>query len=202
MTKIAIDVVLIPPDNIIQLAMDINRTFSDTAEENYVLDAKTCIPHITLLMGLASRDQLPEVSHKLDVLAKKFSALKLKITHAKTSARPDGKVVSELEIDKTLELQKLHEGILDEMSSIFTYDGVRKEMFYNPPQVNETPLFWVRGFAKTRVRENYNPHITLGVGEPNKTVTTVEFTASKLALCHLGNYCTCRKVLFSTKLEG
>jgi len=86
------------------------------------------------------------------------------------------------------------------MISVFTYDGAQKEMFYSPPPVNEIPLFWVKGFAKTSVRENYRPHITLGVGKPKQAIAPVQFTTSKLALCHLGNYCTCRDVLWSTSL--
>src|SRR3989338_11089057 len=127
--KIAVDVVLIPPNNVIQLAIDINKTFPETGTENYVLDAETCIPHITLLMGLITREQIPEVGHRLGALVEKFSALNLKITHVKSSARPDGKVISVLEIEKTAELQKFHETILDEMSSIFTYDGVKRKCF-------------------------------------------------------------------------
>ena len=198
--KVAIDVVLIPPDDIIQFAIDINKTFPETSAENYVSGTKTCIPHITLLMGLIAREQVPEVGHKLSVLAKKFSALKLTITHAKSFTRPDGKVISGLEIEKTPELQKLHEIICDEMSSIFTYDGVEKEMFYTPPPVNHVPMFWVGGFAKTSVRENYEPHITLGIGEPKQEIGPIQFTASKIALCHLGAYCTCRDVLWSASL--
>ncbi len=199
--KIAIDIVLIPPDEVLQFAIDINKTFSDTAAENYVLNPKTCIPHITLLMGLITKAQVPEVGRKLSELAKKFSALNLTITHAKSSTRPDGKTLSGLEIQKTPELQKLHETILDEMSSIFTYDGVEKEMFLTPPPVNKVSMFWVQGFAKTSVREKYKPHITLGVGEPKQEITPVQFTASKLALCRLGNYCTCRDVLWSAPLS-
>jgi hypothetical protein len=198
--KIAIDVVLIPPDDILQLAIDINKTFPNTATENYVLDLKTCIPHITLLMGLITRDQLLEVCHKLDSIAKKFSPLNLKITGTHTSTRPDEKVLSTLVIENTVELQKMHEATLDKMSSIFIYEGVQKEMFYSPPPVNEIPLFWVKGFAETSVGENYKPHITLGIGEPKRPISPVQFTASKLALCHLGNYCTCRDLLWSVSL--
>jgi hypothetical protein len=56
--KIAVGVVLIPPAEIIKLAIDINKTFAETVAENFVLDSKTCIPHITLLMGLIVREQL------------------------------------------------------------------------------------------------------------------------------------------------
>lgn len=193
--------ILIPPDDIIQLVIDINKTFTEAATENYILDAKTCIPHISLLMGLMTRKQVPEVSRRLQILAENFSALKLKITSVKTPARPDGKVLSVLEIEKTPELQKLHETILDEINSVFTYEGVDKEMFYTPPPVNKVPMSWVQGFVQTSVRENYKPHITLGVGEPRQKITPVHFTASQLALCHLGNHNTCRDILWSASLS-
>src|SRR3972149_2922682 len=182
--RIAVSVVLIPPKDILQLAIDINKTFPDTITGNYVLDPEACIPHITLLMGLIARKQLPDVYRGLDSIAKKFSALNLTLTGHTTTARPKGKVLSSLIIAKTLGLQELHESILVGMTSVFTYDGVQKEMFYSPPSVSEIPLFWVKGFAKDSVRENYKPHITLGLGELKDTIAPVEFTASKLALCH------------------
>jgi len=199
--KIAIGVVLIPPDEIIKLAIDINKTFTETVAENFVLDFKTCIPHVTLLMGLVDREQLLEVERRLSILIENFSALNLKIIGLHSSERSDNKVVSGFVIEKTAELQKIHEVILAEMSSIFTYDNVQSEMFFSPPSVNEVPMFWVKGFAKTSVRENYNPHITLGIGRPKQEINHLEFTASKLALCHFGNYCTCRDILWSALLR-
>jgi hypothetical protein len=83
--KIAVDIALIPPDEILQLAIDINKTFPETVAENYVLDTQTCIPHITLVMGLVEKSQLPEVIRKLDIFIEKFSAVKLKITHMHTA---------------------------------------------------------------------------------------------------------------------
>ena len=200
--KIAVDVVLIPPEEILRLAIDTNKTFPESVTENYVLDLQTCIPHLTLLMGLISKRQLPEVGRRLALLAEKFSTLDLKITGIKTSAQPNGKILSGLEIEKSKELQKFHEAIVAEMSSVFTYDTVQKEMFYTPPAVQDTPMFWVKGFAKNNIKEKYSPHITLGVGSPKqKVVLPISFKASKLALCHLGNYCTCRKILWSTTLN-
>jgi len=145
---IAVDVVLIPPKEIVQLAVSINHGFPQTAAENYVLDGATCIPHVTLLMGLIARSQLPRVEAVLSACARQFSALSLYITGCHSTSRPDGKVMSSLMVDKTLELQQLHEAIVEAMNPIFSYDGVSKEMFFSPPPVNEIPLFWVKGFAK------------------------------------------------------
>ena len=94
--KIAVDIVLIPPKEILHLAIEFNRSFPDTVKEDYVLDAKTCIPHITLLMGLISRDQLAEVSNKLNNIAKKLSPLNLRATGFTAAPHPDGKMFSSL----------------------------------------------------------------------------------------------------------
>src|SRR3989338_643122 len=98
--KIAVDIVLIPPDEILKLAIDINKTFPNTAKEDYVLDVKTCIPHITLLMGLISRDQLGEINAKLGSVAEKFFALNLRATSFTSSPHPDGKIFSTLAVEK------------------------------------------------------------------------------------------------------
>lgn len=198
---IAVDVVLIPPDEVIQLAIGINKTFPDTAAAHYVLDAKTCIPHITLLMGLISKEQISEANNRLSALAERRHALDLTITRATVSPRSDGKVLSGLEIEKTPELQQLHEETLEEMNSLFYYEGVTPEMFYTPPSVNEVPMYWAQGFAKTKVRDQYRPHITLGIGESKQEIAPVRFRATTLALCHLGTYCTCREILWSTPLS-
>lgn len=201
--KIVVDVVLIPPKEITKLVIDINNGFSETVKENLVLNIKTCLPHITLLMGVAEKGQLPKISHQLAALAKKLSAPNLQITHIDTYNRPNGKILSSFIIEKSDKLQKLHEAILKEMSLFFSYDNVQKEMFYSPPPINKVPTFWVKGFAKNSVRENYEPHITLGYGKPKQLTTPIpiQFKASTLALCHLGNHCTCRDILWSTELK-
>ena len=195
--KIAVDIVLIPPEPIVKLAVELNKSFSDTAKEDYVLDAKTCIPHITLLLGLISRDKLGRINAELNSVAEKFFTLDLRATGFTSSPHPDGKMFSSLTIEKDLNLQKLHETVLEELKPFFSWDDVEKEMFYSPPPVREISSYWVEGFNKNSARENYNPHISLGFADIKKEFVPVQFVASKLALCHLGNYCTCRDIIWS-----
>ena len=199
--QIVTGIVLIPPEKILQLAITLNKSFPDTAKENYVLDAKKCIPHITLLMGIISQNQLEEITLKLNNIAEKFSALNLWATGFTSSPHPDGKIFSILTIKKSSEIQKLHETILEELTPFFSWNGVEKEMFYSLPPVRESSSFWVEGFERSSSRENYDPHISLGFAELKEQFTPRQFTASKLALCHLGSYCTCRNVLWSVELK-
>ena len=196
--KIAIDVALIPSDEMVQRAVQMNRGFLDSKKKDYVLDVKTCIPHITLLMGLIARDQIPEVSQKLENIAKKFSGLNLQITSVDTKHRSDGLSFSTLVVEKNPELQQLHKTIVAELRPNFNYDNVRKNMFSSPPKLDDIPVFWIKGFAKNNILEKYHPHITIGFGKPQGLSLPIPFTTSKLALCHLGNYCTCRKILWAS----
>ncbi len=199
--RIAVDVVLIPPNEVIELATGLNNSFPASEAYDFVLNERTCIPHITLSMGIIAEEQLPEVNRRLGLLAQRYSALDLTIGEVSLSKRPDGRVMSGLEIMKTKALEELHLAVLAALSDLFTYDDVQTSLFFSPPPLNRVPTYWVAGFAKTSVRENYKPHITLGVGEPTQPVPALQFRASTLALCHLGNYCTARKILFSSTLQ-
>jgi hypothetical protein len=78
---------------------------------------------------------------------------------------------------------------------------VTAEMVLNPPMPGESTLLWIKNYPQKSAFENFFPHITIGYGQLDDSPFTAEFTASKLALCHLGNHCTCRKVLSAAEFE-
>jgi hypothetical protein len=86
------------------------------------------------------------------------------------------------------------------MTPYFSYN-VTAEMVLCPPMPGESTLLWIKNYPEKSAFENFFPHITIGYGQVDDSSFTAEFTASKLALCHLGNHCTCRKVLAAAELE-
>ncbi|MCR4311593.1 MAG: hypothetical protein NUV54_03460 [Candidatus Taylorbacteria bacterium] len=81
---------------------------------------------------------------------------------------------------------------------------VTEDMFFNPP-IRPGSVEWVRDYLKKHTNVNgFHPHITISVGgEPNVGLQfPISFTASRLALCHLGNGNTCRKILAECPLAG
>lgn len=60
---------------------------------------------------------------------------------------------------------------------------------------------FVKNFNEEHAFDNYWPHITLSQGRA-ENIEPFEFTASKIALCHLGAHGTCAKVLKSFNLGG
>jgi hypothetical protein len=71
-------------------------------------------------------------------------------------------------------------------------------MCYSPPAVVEKTLYWIN---KRSSFNDYSPHITLGISKLKGKAVDINFTASKIAICHLGNYCTCRRMFHLVELN-
>ncbi len=190
MSKIAIDVVLLPPDEIMDLAIEINK---EKKEDQIRLTKENCFPHITLFMGAVDESSLLEIKEFLNQIKNKFAPLSLRINKINGEH-------SAFDIEITKELQQLHEMITKKIKQL-AIDNPTTEMCYSPPPVSERTLYWLSSFKDKTSFKNYYPHITLakeGIVERNLEIS---FIAKRLALCHLGNYCTCRKILFETELK-
>jgi len=199
MAKIAVDIVILPPEEIMDFIIKINEELEDK-KNGIQLNKTDYLPHLTLAMGAVEEDAVPVIREKLKQTLLNFKPVKITISHIKTSDRPDGMKISSLDVEKSQELQELHEAVMKMMSDFFTYEG-SPEMFYTPPPVEELPIFWLKNYHKTSVHERYSPHITVGLGVPKEAKLPLTFTASRIALCHLGNYCTCRRILFEEILS-
>ena len=194
MGKIAIDIVLLPPDDIMNLSIKINSEMINKFEPEQILNKETCMPHATVLMGVVDENNLGKIYSILGEVAKKFFALDLTITKDYDSGRPNGDRGSTcFEIEKTKELMNLQEELVERCKPFLSYDGTI-EMLFNPPEVNELSLHWLNGFLQNSVGERYTPHITLGLGDVKGVDYPIKFRSSRLAVCHLGNFCTCRKI--------
>ncbi|MDI6786586.1 MAG: hypothetical protein QMD92_07740 [bacterium] len=200
MSKIAVDIVLLPSENMMNKVIAVNKELLKVFDNKIILNKENCLPHISLAMGGIRRKDLVSIQNNLHRVAEMFSPMNLKATDIYADTIPTGKKVSGFKIEKTKELQLLHESIMNDISPYFTYN-ITLDMVYPSPQVEEITLFWIKNYLKNSSFKNFFPHITIGFGEPNRINLPFNFTTSKLALCHLGNYCTCRKILLSAELK-
>jgi len=201
MDRIAIDVVLLPSGEMTDYAIEVNRGLLKTFDNKIILNKENCLPHISLAMGCIDEKDIPDIEKILRDIAKKYSFKELRVIDIRAETIPTGKKVSGFKIEKTKELQLLHEEVMQRLTPYFTYD-VTTAMLFSPPEVEQATLFWIKSYPEKSSFENFSPHITIGFGETDKVRVPIKFAASKLALCHLGNHCTCRKVLVSTELES
>lgn len=197
MAKIAVDIVLLPSDEMMDEAIKVNRKLL----EKIILSKEDCLPHISLAMGVINKKDIPSINKDLQEIARQFSLINLDAINISTHKSASGETVSCFTIKNTKELQLLHEKVIGKMSQYFTYDAA-EDMLYSPAGIEKSTLQWINNYPKNSSFENFSPHITIGFGEVSDVNLPIRFTASKLALCHLGNYCTCRKILASADLKN
>lgn len=194
MTKIAVDVVVLPSKAITNQSIKANKELLRQIPERIVLDKENCMPHISLAMGCINEQDIPEIETILPKIADKCPPGQLNITGISIGTNSIGEKVSSFEVNKTENLLLLHEEVMRKMTPYFSYD-VTEEMVLSPPKAGESTLLWIKNYPEKSAFENFFPHITLGYGEISDLSYTANFRPSKLALCHMGNHCTCRKIL-------
>ncbi|HEU4914250.1 MAG TPA: 2'-5' RNA ligase family protein [Candidatus Saccharimonadales bacterium] len=202
MNKIAIDVVLLPPKEVASKAISISRKLAETSgNRTVVLGKQDYLPHVSLCMGVVKEEDLPKVNEALSDIASQTAALQLAIDGIKAHDIPTGEKLAVLEFADTASLQSLHETIMQRLRPFLTYDDMDSSMFVSSPEAAPVSMKWVRDFDTLYHNpEQFYPHLTSGFGTHSDFSFPISFEANTLAVCQLGNYCTCRKKLATFEL--
>lgn len=199
MSKKAVDVVLLPDEAMTNEAIEANVELVRKLGGKISLNKEDCLPHISLAMGCVDEKDIIPVERILQTIVKELSLSKLKVLRVQVSENSAGEKISAFEVEKTEELQSLHEMISERLeqylSSVVTAGDIYDD------EVTETTLSWIKNYREKSSFAEFSPHITIGCGELSDLPSfPIKFTASRLALCHLGDLCTCRRVLASVEL--
>lgn len=194
MKRFAIDIVVLPPDPVMDLALEWNQVLHKTRPTNIVLDKIQNLPHISMAMGCLPADQLEHANVLLRSVARAHHALALRVPHIKTVNTASGDRVVSFDIDLSQELIRLHESIVTAFRPLLTQDVTEADINDLPP-IDPSSLEWINHYIPDHCFQNFWPHITLGFGVAPGNFQPFSFQASRLAICHLGNYCTCSRIL-------
>jgi 2'-5' RNA ligase len=200
MAEIAVDVALLPTEEMADKVIAANKELLKQCADKIVLDKESCLPHISLAMGCIDEINIDEIDKILKTAAEESPLGLLSAVGIGTETNRAGEKVSIIEIEKTEALQSLHEGVMQSLEPYFSYD-VKAGMVLSSSGTGESTLEWIKNYPEKSSFEKFFPHITIGYGEINNFSFPITFSVSKLALCHLGNHCTCRKILVSTNLK-
>lgn len=199
MSLLAVDTVILPNEELTNKAIEVNARLVKEYGEKIVLNKENCLPHISLAMGCMKESDIEAIGKVLEKIAEENPTGVLKAMGIKVTQTSSGNKVSVIEIEKKPELLSLHEKVIEELTPYLSYD-VSADMIYGQ-EVAWTTLAWIRDYPEKAGFENFFPHITVGYGEASDASFPTEFTASKLALFHLGNHCTCRNVLVWSRIQ-
>lgn len=192
---LAVDVVLLPPPKIMDRAIAGNRKLSPKNNNEITLNKKNCLPHITLAMGCIKKGEGLIVKNRLNDISKRFPRMELETVSSKRKK-------AWFKIKNIDKLQLLHETVMIDLFRFFSY-RVKEHMLCksDKERINSITLNYIKHFPVTSSFGKYAPHITIGSGETDLTFPKIRFRVSELALCHLGNFCTCRKIIYSFNLS-
>jgi 2'-5' RNA ligase len=201
MARIAVDAVLLPDEEMTDRVIAINAELVKHGNREIVLSKECCLPHISLAMGCIDDADIANIEKILAEIARQKSIQKLVVYGVFTSINNNSDKVSVYVVKKTEQLQQLHEEVVNRIARYTTYEAT-KEMIYGYPEetVAEGTLLWIKDYRKKASFANFLPHITVGYGVVPVPEAPIEFGVSTLALCHLGNHCTCRRILMSVDL--
>jgi 2'-5' RNA ligase len=192
----AVDIVLLPPPEVMDAAIQINRMLIEmTGDDAIRLDMAQQIPHVSLAMGCIPGRALSELHVPLEQLAKRLLPMEIGIEGAVTVVKEDSLFV-------------LHRSVMAQLAGISKEKCTPASFVRDEGEEELTPftLGYVPEYRENAGFERYSPHITLGNGDvteiDNLPVLPEKATFSTLAVCHLGNHCTCRSVLWSSPAGG
>ncbi|MBN2733464.1 MAG: hypothetical protein JXQ82_01205 [Methanomicrobiaceae archaeon] len=199
--KIAIDVVLLPPLNITDTALKINRMLVDlTNDYSIVLDKKNCIPHISLAMGAVSVSDIDKLSEELQIAGEKYLPYEAKYKSYAAVKTSENAVVSGIDLIK----DEIIINLQDEIKSIllrYNSKEITRDMIYpDDENITDFTLDYSSAYLKNSTGDNFSPHITVGYGNiyDLESIPAIPsaFECERIAICHLGNHCTCKKILW------
>ncbi len=197
MSRIAVDVVLLPEQTMTDLTIAANVQLVAQFGSEIVLNKNDCLPHISLAMGCINCEDIFRIGKVLQLLAA-IAPKRLKLIGIQKSTDFTGEIVSVLKVHCSDSLQELHEKICEGVKPWFTYDVTEDMITGGRP--SPSTLQWIRNYPDKSSHSSFSPHITIGYGDLPDRVLPADFAVSHLALCRLGNHCTCAKVLWSTEI--
>jgi 2'-5' RNA ligase len=184
---VAVDVAILPPADVAARVIGYSAALPAEGSRGLRLDAEH-IPHITLTQQFVREEELDAASARIDACVEDLVPLRLTATGAGQSGH-----TLWVAIENTPELMGLHERLMEELRGFERPDGGPHAFFNGEGRIGD--VLWVTGYRLKASFGHFTPHITLGHGTEPPPIEPFTFDAATVAACHLGRFCSCRRVL-------
>jgi len=188
---VAVDVAILPPADVAQRAVELSAGLP-ADPHGFRLDTER-LPHITLSQSFVREDELPVAFEHVDDVLRARSGFPLRVTGG-----GQGSSSVWMTIELTPEISDLHEQVMHALVGVERSGGTPGAFFGGDARVGD--VLWVTGYRLKSSFGAFTPHITLGHAPAAPSVDSFTFTADVVAACHLGRFCTCRRILRSWNL--
>ena len=187
---IALDVAVLPPPEIRDLARAVSADLARQREPGGLVLDDTHLPHITLTQQFVRREELEPAFERIDEVLRGWPPIPLMVTGAVKSGHS-----AWLALERTPAIVDLHEKLMEALRGFERPGGTAAAFYQGDARVGD--VVWVTGYRLKSSFGAFTPHITLGTQAANEPphIDAMRFDATVVAACHLGRFCSCRAVL-------
>ena len=189
---IAIDIAILPPPEISRRAIELSANLPKHESVGLLLGADV-LPHITLTQQFVRVEEIDTVLESVGSALAGLEPLRVKVTGAGR-----GRSSVWMAVERAPALSEIHRRLMDLLHGFESTDGTQAAFVDGAARPGDVE--WVAGFRRNSSYEAFTPHITLGHAAKLPSVEPVTFDATTIAACHLGRFCTCRRILRQWKL--
>ena len=202
----AIDVLLLPDAAMLDVAQRDNARLRQNYPASFALDA-THRPHISLLQRYVVSKDLDKVYAAVARVLERERPIGWQLTaNGYYYLDFNNTALAGIVIQPTPELRRLQQEIVDAVAPYTRPNGTAAAYVNTPtaPGINLPTLDYVNAFVPQRTGKNFNPHVTIGVGQipfvqqmKAAPFPTFKFKIAGSAVFHLGNFGTAAKELWA-----
>lgn len=203
-TVTAIAIAILPPAEVTARAVALSAALPAGESQGLLLGGER-VPHITLTQQFVPSESLQALLAQIEPVAGGHPRLRLRV-----AGGGKGSNSVWMSVEPTPELVTLHEQLMDVTEPFETADGDASAFLEDagpaaPPArkpARDRDVRWVREFRHESSFDRYRPHITLGHASVPPVIDRFDFVATTIAVCHLGRFCACRRIIRAWELRG
>ncbi|MCB0761846.1 MAG: hypothetical protein KDC12_10020 [Flavobacteriales bacterium] len=181
--RLAVNIALVPRPEYVQPFLEFNRALQIRGEEQIVLGAECCVPHLTIAMAVLTQGEREEVHAYLNTLNQN---IEVTFNSLQIVQRAPDQLVHWMPEDAA-HLTQLH----GQVKSILPAEPHLANATHFSTPVNESTIQYVRKFSQGELP--YVPHVTMGYGEWGMAPQFPHISTWRWGMFELGNHCTCRR---------
>mgnify|MGYP001181192900 CR=1 FL=1 len=185
---LALDVAILLPSRYQQRLLDLNTALLPPPE-GFRFNP-THLPHISLIQQFTPESCLDDFIRETTTQLSDVPPLDIR-----TTGLTHGRTTSALGVSLTGALMETHTRLMDRLQHLDAGTGNKSAFFIDQEPPRQDDVTWVTHFRTRAAYEQFDPHITLGVGKMQGVIPPIHTIATHLAICHLGRFCTCRHIL-------
>jgi 2'-5' RNA ligase len=190
----AIDIAILPPADVSARAIALSAALPADESQGLLLGADY-LPHITLTQQFVLSESLNSLLAHIDGVLHDHAPL-----HVHVTGGGKGSHSVWMSIERSIELVNLHERLLQVAEPFEVTTGDFSAFF--GVDARDRDVRWVREFRHQSSFDRFTPHITLGHASELPVIEPMSFAATTIAVCHLGRFCTCRRVIRAWDLDA